>query len=127
MLENAEKIIRHASLCTPESFFARYFLFTPPTQDVHAHVMTGRIIAVYVHCMLVGFNPHALLTICLHCNNATVTLRAGVPQRRKGSNGGSISKVGSQNQWPDFIRLQPGPAVGVARNFKEGPLCVLET
>ena len=127
MLENAEEIIRHASLCTLEIFSARYFLFTPLTQDVHAHVMTGRIIAVYIHCMLVGFNPHALLTICLHCNNATATLLAGVLERRKGSNGGSISKVGGQNQWLDFIRLQPGPAVGVARNFKEGPLCVLET
>ena len=47
MLENAEEIIRHASLCTFESFFARYFLFTTPTQDIHAYVMTGRIIAVY--------------------------------------------------------------------------------
>ena len=38
--------------------------------------MTGRIIAVYIHRMLVGFIPHALPTICLHCNNATVALRA---------------------------------------------------
>ena len=76
MLGNAEEIIRHASLCTLESFLSRYFLFTPPTQDVHAYVMTGRIIAVYIHRMLVGFNPHALPTICLHCNNAAVALRA---------------------------------------------------
>ena len=76
MLGNAEEIIRHASLCTPESFFSRYLLFTPPTQDVHAYVMTGRIIAVYIHRMLVGFNPHALPTICLHRNNAAVALRA---------------------------------------------------
>ena len=47
VLGNAEEIIRHASLGTFESFFARYFLFTPPTQDTHAYVMTGRIIAVY--------------------------------------------------------------------------------
>ena len=72
---NAEEIIRYANLCTLESFFAGYFLCTPPTQDVHAYVMTGRIIAVYIHRMLVGFNPHALPTICLHCNNATVALR----------------------------------------------------
>ena len=26
--------------------------------------------------MLVGFSPHAWPTICLHCNNATVALRA---------------------------------------------------
>ena len=43
---------------------------------VHAYVMTGRIIAVYIHRMLVGFNSHALPTICLHCNNAAVALRA---------------------------------------------------
>ena len=76
VLGNAEEIIRHDSLCTLESFFARYFLLTPPTQDVHAYVMTGRIIAVYIHRMLVGFNPHALPTICLHCNNVAVALRA---------------------------------------------------
>ena len=75
VLGNAEEIIRHASLCTLESFFSRYFLFTPPTQDVHAYVMTGRIIAVYIRLMLVGFNPHALPTICLHCNNAAGALR----------------------------------------------------
>ena len=46
-----------------ESFFSRYFLFTPPTQDVHASVMTGRIIAVYIHRMLVEFDPHALPTL----------------------------------------------------------------
>ena len=76
VLGNAEEIIRHASLCTLESFFCRYFLFTPLTQDVHAYVMTGRITAVYIHRTLVGFNPHALPTICLHCNNAAVALRA---------------------------------------------------
>ena len=76
VLGNVEEIIRHASLCTLESVFSRYFLFTPPTQDVHAYVMTGRIIAVYIHRMLVGFNSHALPTICLHCNNAAVALRA---------------------------------------------------
>ena len=76
VLGNAEEIIRHASLCTFENFFATYSLFTPPTQDIHAYVMTGRIIAVYIHRMLVGFSPHALPTICLHCNNAAVTLRA---------------------------------------------------
>ena len=75
VLGNAEEIIRHASLCILESFFSRYFLFTPPTQDVHAYVMTGRIVAVYIHRMLGGFNPHALPTICLHCNNAAVALR----------------------------------------------------
>ena len=74
--ENAEEIIRHASLCTFKSFFARCFLFTPPTQDVHAYVMTGHIIAVYIHRMLVGFGPYALPTICLHCNNAAGALRA---------------------------------------------------
>ena len=46
-LGNAEEIIRHACLCTLDSFFARYFLFSPPTQDVHAYVMTDRITAVY--------------------------------------------------------------------------------
>ena len=55
-------------------FFARYFLFSPPTQDVHAYMITGRIIAVYIHRMLVGFNPHALPTICLHYNKAAVAL-----------------------------------------------------
>ena len=60
VLGNAEEIIRHASLRTLESFSSRYFLFTPPTQDVLAYVMTGRIIAVYIHRMLVGFNP----TLC---------------------------------------------------------------
>ena len=69
VLGNAEEIIRHVSLCTLEGFSSTNFLFTPPTQDVHAYVMTGRIIAVYIHSMLVGFNPHALSTICLHCNN----------------------------------------------------------
>ena len=49
VLGNAEEIIRHASLCTLESFFARYFLFIPPTHDVHAYVMTGHTIAVYIH------------------------------------------------------------------------------
>ena len=39
VLGNAEKIMRHASFCTFESFFARYFLFTPSTQDVHAYVI----------------------------------------------------------------------------------------
>ena len=68
VLGNAEEIMRQASLCTLASFFTRYFLFSPPTQDVHAYVITGRIIAVYIHRMLVGFNPHALPTICLHCN-----------------------------------------------------------
>ena len=76
MLESAEEIIRRASLCTLESFFSRYFLFSPPTQDVHAYVITGRIIAVYIHRMLVGFNSHTLPTVCLHCNNAAVALRA---------------------------------------------------
>ena len=76
VLGNAEKIIRHASLYTLESFFSRYFLFAPPTQNVHAYVMRGRIIAVYIHRMLVGFNPHALPTICVRCNNAAVALRA---------------------------------------------------
>ena len=76
VLGNAEEIMRHASLCTLESFFNKYFLFNPPTYDVHAYVITGRIIAVYIHFMLVGFNPHALPTICLHCNNAAVALRA---------------------------------------------------
>ena len=56
--------------------FSRYFLFTPPTDDVHAYVMTGRIIAGYIHRMLVGFTPHTLPTICLHCNNAAVALPA---------------------------------------------------
>ena len=36
------------------------------THDVHAYVITGRIIAVYIHFMLVGFNPHVLPTIRLH-------------------------------------------------------------
>ena len=76
VLGNDEEIIRHACLCTLESFFSRYFLFTPPTQDVRAYVMTGRIIEVYIYRMIVGFNPHALPTICLHCNNAAVALRA---------------------------------------------------
>ena len=57
-------------------FSLNIFLFTPPTQDVHAYVMTGRIIAVYIHRMLVGFNPHAVPTICLQFHNATVALRA---------------------------------------------------
>ena len=75
VLENAEEIIRHASLCTLDSFFSRY-LFSPPTQDVHAYVITGRNITVYIHHMLVGFNPHASPTIYLHCNNAAVALLA---------------------------------------------------
>ena len=76
VLGNAEEIMRQASLCTLASFFTRYFSFSPPTQDIHAYVITGRIIAVYIHRMLVGFNPHALPTICLHCNNVAVALRA---------------------------------------------------
>ena len=32
VLGNAEEIIRHASLCTLEIFFSRYFLFTLSTQ-----------------------------------------------------------------------------------------------
>ena len=43
---------------------------------VHVYVMTGRIIALYILRMLVGFYPLALLTICLHCNNTAVALRA---------------------------------------------------
>ena len=37
VLRNAEEIIRHASLCAFESFFARYFLFTPPT-SMYTHM-----------------------------------------------------------------------------------------
>ena len=74
VLENAEKSIRHASLCTFENFFRWIFFVCPPTQDVHAYMITGRIIAVYIHRMLVGFNPHALPTICLHYNKAAVAL-----------------------------------------------------
>ena len=76
VLENAEEIMRHASVCTFEIFFARYFLFASPTQGVHAYVMTGCINAVYIHLMLIGFSHHALPSIFLHCNNATVALRA---------------------------------------------------
>ena len=71
LLGNAEKIIRLASLSTLESFFTRYFLFTPPIQDIQANVMTGRITAVCIHRVLVGFNLHALPTICPHCNNVS--------------------------------------------------------
>ena len=66
LLGNAEEVMRHASLCTLDSFFTKYFLFNPPTHDVHAYVITGRIIAVYIHFMSVGFNPHVLPTIRLH-------------------------------------------------------------
>ena len=53
VLGSAEEIIRHAGLCTLESFFTRYILFSPPTQDVLAYVMTSRIIAVY--CISIAF------------------------------------------------------------------------
>ena len=37
--------------------------------------MIGRIIAVYIHFIIDGFIPQALLTIFLHCINAVVALR----------------------------------------------------
>ena len=71
----ADEIIWQASLCTSESFFTRYFLLRTPAQDAHAYNMIGRIIAVYIHFIIDGFNPHVLPTICLHCFNAVVVLR----------------------------------------------------
>ena len=37
--------------------------------------MIGRTIAVYIHFITNGFNPHVLPTICLHCINAVLALR----------------------------------------------------
>ena len=71
----ADEIIRQASLCPFASFFTKYFLLRPPAQDAHAYDMIGRIIAVYIHFIIDGFNPHVLPTICLHCINAVVALR----------------------------------------------------
>ena len=67
---------RQASLCTFVSFLNRYFLLRPPAQDTHAYDMIGRIIAVHIHFIIDGFIPHVVLTICLHCINAVVALRA---------------------------------------------------
>ena len=38
--------------------------------------MIGRIIAVYFHFTIFGSIPNVLPTICLHCINAAVALRA---------------------------------------------------
>ena len=38
--------------------------------------MIGLIIAVYIHFIIDGFIAHVLPTICLHCINVVVTLRA---------------------------------------------------
>ena len=72
---NAEDIIKYASLCTFVSFFTRYNLLSPHTQDTLACVKIGRIIAVYIRFMMCGFMPHFLSTICLHCISAAVALR----------------------------------------------------
>ena len=70
----ADEIIRQASLCSFVSFLARYFLLRPPAHNTHADDMIGRIIAVYIH-FIIGFIPHVLPTIYLHCINAVVALR----------------------------------------------------
>ena len=82
-----DEIIWQASLCAFVSFLGTYFLLRPPAQDTHAYDMIGHIIAVYIHFIIHDFISQVLPTICLHCINAVVALRAVVPEGRGGQDG----------------------------------------